>query len=217
MLFLYNLAFLIFGFFYLPTFLLKLRQAESPLKLLQERCGIFSREFQDKLLGKRVIWIHAVSVGEVMVVQNFIQLFLKRHPEFYVVLSTVTPTGQRIAKTMEGPQISVCYFPFDLTVAVRRTFNILDPNCLLLVETEIWPNLLQAAKRNRIPVGILNARLSAKSAKRYGRILRFIKHLFASIDFALVQDSQDARRFTHLGIPPANLHVLGNMKFEIGR
>lgn len=210
----YNLAFIFFGIFYLPTFLFKIKRAESRKQLLKERFGFLSRELQKKLLGKKVIWIHAVSVGEVIAVQNFIRGFLPPHPEHHVVLTTVTPTGQKIAKELESSQVSVCYAPFDITIAVRRFFKTLDPECLLLMETEIWPNLLVEAGRFRVPVGMLNARLSLRSAKSYGRFRYFFKEVFSAIHFVLAQDGQDAKRFACLGIPATSIQVLGNMKFD---
>lgn len=212
--FIYNLAFLAFGVVYLPHFLSKLKQAEDPHRLLAERMGLFSEEWKQRLLGKKIVWLHAVSVGEVFAVQNFLEKFLERWPEYHVVLTTVTPTGQRIAKKMEGKRITACYFPFDLTPAVRNFFSALQPELLLLAETEIWPNLLTEAGRFRVPVGILNARLSAKSASRYEHFRFFFQPLFRRLDFVLAQTGMDARRFAQLGVDPGKIEVFGNMKFD---
>ncbi|MDD5217739.1 MAG: 3-deoxy-D-manno-octulosonic acid transferase [Candidatus Omnitrophica bacterium] len=214
MIFLYNLAFVVFAMAYLPIFLLKMRQADDKQRLLKERLGLFSSAWKEKLLGKKVVWIHAVSVGEVLAVQKFIERFLEKSSEFHIVLSTVTPTGQKIAKKMENERITVCYFPFDVTGAVRSFFKTLGPECLLLVETEIWPNLLMEAKRFRVPVGILNARLSIKSARRYDRYRHFFRPLFSNLAFVLAQSAQDAERFTMLGVDSASIQILGNMKFD---
>ncbi len=212
--FFYNLAFLIFGLFYLPVFLAKINRTEDRTRLLAERWGSLSPEFQEKLVGKRTLWVHAVSVGEVMAVQKVIDGLLALSPSFHIVITTVTSAGQKVAKKMEGPKVSVCYAPFDLTHVVRNFFKVLGPECLLLVETEIWPNLLFEAKRAHIPVGILNARLSEKSAKRYNRFRMIFSSIFKQLDFVLAQSEQDAERFASLGVEKRRVHVLGNIKFD---
>ena len=214
MVFFYNLAFLLFGLAYLPIFLVKIRQADSPHRLVRERLGIFPTSWRQKLLGKQIVWVHAVSVGEVMAVQKLLIKLTECFTGYHFVLTTVTPTGQRIARQLEGEKISVCYFPFDLTFAVKRFMNVLKPKCLLLVETEIWPNLLTEAAKARIPIGILNARLSAKSLMRYQAFLSFFKPIFKQLDFVLAQAPEDAARFASLGVDPSRVEVCGNMKFD---
>ena len=212
--FLYNLAFLVFGIFYAPFFLMKLRQAEDPQALWRERRGIFPKEWAAKLAGKKIVWLHAVSVGEVMAVEKFIQEWLATAPEQELVLTTVTPTGQRIAKKFAGARVHVCYFPFDLTSVVKHFFDLLKPVCVLLVETEIWPNLLTEAKRRDIPVGVINARLSERSFKRYRIFPWLFKPLWGKLDFVLAQSEEDAIRFRKLGILEASVRDMGNMKFD---
>ena len=215
MIFLYNFAFLLFAIFSLPRFLSKAKQAEDGRRLYRERLGIFSEEWRRKLVGKKVIWLHAVSVGEVLAVKKFIELFLERSPEYHFVLTTVTPTGQKIARQqMEGEKVTVCYFPFDWTPAVRSFFKALGPECLLLAETEIWPNVLMEAARAHVPVGVLNARLSPASAGRYARFSFFFEPLFRQLKFVLTQTKEDASRFEGLGTDSTRIHVLGNMKFD---
>ncbi len=214
--FLYNLSFLVFGIFYLPIFLIKLRQAESPARLMRERLGLLPVSLKEKFLGKKIIWIHAVSVGEVMAVRHLIACWTKGDPSYHFVLTTVTPTGQKVARQLESEneRLSVCYFPFDWTGPVRRFFEALGPECLLLAETEIWPNLLTEASRARVPVGIINGRLSARSAKNYLRFRRFFSPLFQRLSFALTQTQDDAARFEAVGLNPSKIHVVGNMKFD---
>ena len=149
--FLYNLAFLIFGIFYFPVFLLKLKQAEDPKRLWRERFGRLPEEWGKELNGKNIVWLHAVSVGEVRAVERFIQEWLDGTEDFDLVLTTVTPTGQRMAKKLENSRVHVAYFPFDMTFAVRRFIRQLHPKALLLAETEVWPNLLTEIKRAGIP------------------------------------------------------------------
>ncbi len=214
--FLYNLAFLAFAIFYAPIFLMKLRQAEDPRALWRERRGIFPKAWASKFLGKKIVWLHAVSVGEVMAVEKFITEWLAVSREYDLVLTTVTPTGQRIAKKFAGDRVHVCYFPFDLTPVVKRFFDLLKPVCLLLVETEIWPNLLSEAKRRNIPVGVINARLSERSFKRYTVFPWLFKPLWGQLDFVLAQSEENAVRFRKLGITEEAVRDMGNMKFDQG-
>ena len=212
--FLYNLAFMGFGIFYLPIFLTKLRQAEDPDALWRERRGIFPKEWTEKFAGKKVVWLHAVSVGEVMAIEKFIHEWLASAPEYELLLTTVTPTGQRIAKKFASERVHVCYFPFDLTPVVKRFLDLFKPVCLLLVETEIWPNLLTEAKRRNIPVGVINARLSERSFKRYKIFPWLFKPLWEKLDFVLAQSEEDAVRFRGLGIAGESVRDMGNMKFD---
>jgi 3-deoxy-D-manno-octulosonic-acid transferase len=211
---LYNLAFMVFAVFYAPIFLMKLRQAEDPAALWRERRGIFPKEWAGKFSGKKMVWLHAVSVGEVMAVEKFIGEWLASAPGYDLLLTTVTPTGQRIAKKFAGERVHVCYFPFDLTPVVKRFLDLFKPVCLLLVETEIWPNLLTEAKRRNIPVGVVNARLSERSFKRYRIVPWLFTPLWGKLDFVLAQSEEDAGRFRKLGIAEESVRDMGNMKFD---
>lgn len=211
---LYNLAFTVFAVFYSPIFLMKLRQAEDPGVLWRERRGIFPKAWAGKFSGKKIVWLHAVSVGEVMAVEKFIHEWLASTSEYELLLTTVTPTGQRIAKKFAGERVHVCYFPFDLTPVVKRFLDLFKPVCLLLVETEIWPNLLTEAKERNIPVGVINARLSERSFKRYRIFPWLFKPLWGKLDFVLAQSEEDAVRFRGLGIAGESVRDMGNMKFD---
>ncbi len=158
--------------------------------------------------------MHAVSVGEVMAAKKFIEGLLADQPGFHIVLTTVTPTGQKIAKSLESEKVTVCYFPFDVTAAVSSFFEKIRPVCLFLMETEIWPNLLQEASRRNVPVGLLNGRLSEKSAGRYAKFKNIFDPLFSKIAFVLTQSKDDAARFSSLGVPAGKVAVMGNMKFD---
>ncbi len=212
--FLYNLAFGVFATCYAPVFLMKLRQAEDPKALWRERRGIFPADWAAKFSGKKIVWLHAVSVGEVMAVEKFIEEWLAAAPDCDLVLTTVTPTGQRLAKKFASDRIHVCYFPFDLTTVVKRFFDLLKPVCVLLVETEIWPNLLTEAKRREIPVGVINARLSERSFKKYRIVPWLFTPLWGKLDFVLAQSEEDAARFRKLGILEESVRDMGNMKFD---
>lgn len=212
---LYNSLFLTAGTFLLPHFLVRLRQSNEPGRLWRERCGIFSEELITEARTGSWIWIHAVSVGEVLAVRELIQqLKLKLAPGAHILLTTVTPTGQKLAASLEGDAIRVCYFPFDLTGCIRNFLNVFRPKCILLAETEIWPNLVLEACRVGVPVGIINARLSEKSLKRYQRFRFLFKPVFERLQFIFTQTEEDKERFLKLGIPFDKIRTLGNMKYD---
>lgn len=207
---LFNTAYLIFGVLYFPFFLKRLKQAEDGRRLFRERLG----RVKKRLSGKNTVWIHAVSVGEVMAVKKLTEDFLKRFPEKTVFLTTVTPTGQKIAKGLENERVQAAYFPFDFTFACRSFMKEVRPDCILTVETEIWPNFLSEAARAGVPVGVLNARLSDKSASRYGAFRFLFRRLFEKLSFVLAQTEKDASRFEKMGVPKERVHVLGNIKYD---
>lgn len=214
MTFFYNLAYVLFAIAYFPIFVIKSRQAENRADLISQRLGLFSGAFKERLLGKRVLWLHAVSVGEVMAVENFIKELLVYCPGCHIVLTTVTPTGQAIAAKINSERLIVAYFPFDISLCVNSFFKTLNPECLLLTETEIWPNVLSAAKKRHVPVGILNGRLSPRSSSRYAKFDFIFESLFQKLDFVLAQTDEDAERFRAVGVPADRIRVLGNMKYD---
>ncbi|MBI4115562.1 MAG: 3-deoxy-D-manno-octulosonic acid transferase [Candidatus Omnitrophica bacterium] len=210
----YDLGFLLFGIFSLPHFLGRLKQAEDPKQLLRERLGLFSPECLEKLAGKRPLWIHAVSVGEVLAVEKLIQLIKAKKPEISTVLTTVTPTGQQLAKKWEGEGLHTLYFPFDIRMAVSRFFEALKPRALLLVETEIWPNVIEEAKRHGVPIGVINGRLSERSFRAFRLFSGLFRPLLSQVHFFLVQTEQDRERLLRLGVDETKVRVTGNMKLD---
>ncbi len=213
--FFYNTAFLFFGIFYAPIFLMKIRQAGNPKSLWNERRGVFPKEWQEKFQTGKWVWIHAVSVGETIAVEKFLENWLKANNEYKVLFTTVTPTGQKIAKKYENTRVHVCYFPFDFSWIVAKFFDFFKPVCVLLVETEIWPNFLTEAFKRKIPVGMINARLSKRSLSRYLKIKWFLKPIWQKIKFVLAQSEEDAKRFRALGVDEEAVRDMGNMKFDL--
>ncbi|MFA6599724.1 MAG: 3-deoxy-D-manno-octulosonic acid transferase [Candidatus Omnitrophota bacterium] len=210
----FNAVFFLFSLAYLPVFRVKIRQAEDPARLMRERFGKLPENWPARLHGKKTVWIHAVSVGEVMAVRKFVEEFLARFPSHSIVLTTVTGTGQKVAQTLAGDRVLVGYYPFDFSFAVRRFFATIRPQAILLVETEIWPNLVLEGVRRGTPIGIVNARLSPRAFRRY-RLLRFLLGpVFKALAFVLAQTEEDAGRFDGMGAARGNIRVLGNMKFD---
>lgn len=211
---LYDLGFSLFGIFAIPPFLRRLKQAENPRRLLSERFGFFSQNVSPLRQDGPCLWIHTVSVGEALAVRKFLDLLLERKTALSLLLTTVTPTGQRIAKKWEGERLRVAYFPFDLRFSVKRFFDTFKPIALLLVETEIWPNVIEEARGRGVPIGVINGRISDRSFRAFRFFSPIFSPLLKAIDFFLVQTPQDRERLLALGVDSRKVQVTGNMKLD---
>lgn len=160
------------------------------------------------------IVVHAVSVGEVIAAIPLIQQLQQRYPSLPITVTCTTPTGTATLRQRLGQSVQHCYLPLDYTLAVRRFLKILQPRLLIIMETELWPNLLAQCERQSIPVVIVNARLSARSAKGYRRVAALSRPILQHIRLLLTQDAASARRFRALGYQ-GTLAVTGNLKFEL--
>ena len=171
--------------------------------------------FQGERNVNKSIWIHAVSVGEVNVALKLIQDLeeILESPNF--ILSTTTLTGARKAKENLSKNLKHVYFPFDLKFICKKFISFYNPSILLLVETEIWPNLINVSNEFKLPVVLVNGRLSDKSLKKYQRLSSFFKGSFNKIDYAFVQSKNDFERFFEAGINRNAMSVSGSIKFDI--
>jgi len=211
---LYDFIFILFMLLYLPVFCIKLRQAEDKKRLLLDRFSFFSAEVIERVRNKKVIWIHAVSVGETLAVKNFLEYMHKQYAEYCLILSTVTPTGNRVARSIAAGKAEVIYFPLDLSVITRRVIRLLHPELIVLMEGELWPNLIGAARKAGAKVAIINGRLSPKSFRSYYRVKGLLRSVFRTIDLYLMQTERYAKRLRKIGIPAERIIVTGNMKFD---
>jgi 3-deoxy-D-manno-octulosonic-acid transferase len=158
------------------------------------------------------IWVHAVSVGEVQIARTLIEALRARDPSLQVSLTCATPTGRTRAATLSG--VAVSYGPYDLPGSVRRMLRRVRPRLLILIETELWPNLLQAAWRAGVPTVIASARVSERTARRYQRLPGLLRAPMQSNVWVAAQTDADAARFAALGVPAPRLSVSGNVKFD---
>lgn len=163
--------------------------------------------------GARPIWLHAVSVGEVVAALPLIEALRESHPGVPLVVSTTTPSGAGLLVARCGDRVCHVYMPFDLPGAVRRAYTRIKPRALLLLETELWPNLVAQAT---CPVVLLNARLSERSAARYRRVTGLSTPMLRTLAHLACQSHDDAQRLIALGAPAANVSVCGNLKAEQG-
>ena len=205
MYFIYSLFFGICLLLVFPYYLLRFRKY---LPTLADRMGFL------KVNLNRSIWIHAVSVGEVKAIENLLEGLGKRLNGRPIVVSTTTPTGQRLARQRTDIVHSTFYFPFDLPGCVRRALDRVRPEMVIIAETEIWPNFLRECRRRRIPVFMINGRISDRSFSRYRLVRRWLPRVLADYTLLGMQSETDRRRMEILGADPGKLLVLGNLKFD---
>lgn len=177
------------------------------------------RNFRERFgFGARLaaggVWLHAVSVGEVQACAPLVGALARRHPDLPLTVTVFTPTGAARARALFGNLAAVRYLPFDLPGAVRRFFRRVQPRLAVIFETELWPNLYRECGRQRIPLVLASARISARSVDRYQRLGALFRETLARTTVVAAQGATDAERFRALGADPASTHVTGNIKFD---
>jgi 3-deoxy-D-manno-octulosonic-acid transferase len=196
----------------LPYYLWKGRSTGKYLASFGERMGRFPAPLNAG--GRPSIWIHAVSVGEVLAARALVGPLKERFPERPIFVSTTTATGNAVARQSVRAADGLLFAPFDWPGPVRRALAALDPALLVLVETELWPNLIHEARRRGTRVALVNGRISPRSFPRYRRIRRWLRPMLAEVDVFLMQGEAHARRVTEMGAPPERVKVTGNLKFD---
>ncbi len=161
------------------------------------------------------LWIHAVSVGETMAALPLVKMLQEQYPELPVTVTTTTPTGSDLVRKQLGDQVHHVYAPYDLPGCLRRFLTRVRPRLLVIMETELWPNLIHACNTADIPVLVVNARLSAHSARGYGRVGKLTRTMLDGIDCIACQNPADARRFAVLGMAADRLQVTGSIKYDL--
>ncbi len=200
--------------FYLPGLLWKLWRRPGWKKTFGERFGHFSLERQAELEAYRGgVWVHAVSVGETVIALALVGKWRELHPGIPVVLSTGTTTAQELARRQAPDGVAVIFCPLDFLWMVRQALRLLRPRILVILETEIWPNLIVQARRFGARTALVNARLSDHSARGYRRFRWFFAPLLARFDVIAAQSAGDAERF-QLVSPRARVKNCGNLKFD---
>lgn len=179
---------------------------------LGERLGYLPITFN--LDGEESIWIHAVSVGEVLTARALLPQLRERYPRLRIFLSTTTMTGQGIARNSLQFVDGVFYFPFDLGFIVNRTLRLVKPRMFIMMETEIWPNLLRACKRTGVRTVLVNGRISSRSYPRYRLARPFFRRVLANVDRFCMQSDESARRIIDMGAEPDRITVTGSLKFD---
>lgn len=199
----------------LPFILLSLfwrgRKVPAYRQRWQERLG--KVEIDSKLQG--ALWIHAVSVGETLAITPLVKLLQAEYPDLPIVMTTMTPTGAERVVANFGQTVTHIYCPYDLPFALSRFINKVQPRACVIVETELWPNMLQSCKAHKIPVLVANARLSQRSADGYARFGKLSRAMLQNITCIAAQNKVDGQRFVDLGLPESSLSITGSIKFDV--
>jgi len=216
--YLYSIVFTLLLPVIVVRLMLRARKAPAYGKRWWQRFGIFKgpKQCMQKQGG---IWFHTVSVGEFMAAAAMIEDVMKRYPEKLITITTTTPTGseqvqKRFAAAL-GKQVFHVYLPYDLPIFLNRFLSKVSPQLLVILETELWPNLIHCSKTKGCKVMVVNARLSEKSAKGYHKVRLLSQPMLQQIDQLAVQNSKDAERFKSLGMPASKLQVTGSIKFDL--
>ena len=211
MYFLYNALLAAAMVLSLPFWLWKMLRVGKYRTGLAERLGLVPKRM---VRGDgQAIWIHAVSVGEVIAVTGLVEELRRRHPRVEVFISTTTATGQKIARSRFGAE-RVFFFPLDFGFAIHRWLKVLRPSLVVMAETEFWPNFLRLAKASGAKVAVVNARISDRSLPGYMRWRRWLRPVLGTVDFFLAQSVTDAARLVAIGAPAERVQVSGNLKFD---
>jgi 3-deoxy-D-manno-octulosonic-acid transferase len=209
---LYSLVLALLALGYLPVFLVRKVWGAGYPVALPERLGFARVPPASSPSGR--FWVHAVSVGEVMAAVPLVQALRIRWPAAEVAVSTVTATGDRVARTRLPEAASTLTFPLDFPAAVRRTVGRVGPACFIALETELWPNLLRALRRAGVPAVLANGRISDRSYRRYRLVRGLFRRVLDDVALFCMQSEEDARRVISLGARPERVLVTGNLKME---
>jgi 3-deoxy-D-manno-octulosonic-acid transferase len=181
---------------------------------LGERAAIYTAPLEYEPCG--TVHFHAVSVGESILALKLIREWLVREPERTFLLATGTATGHAVATAAKISGLRVTYSPLDFSSMVRRYLDRFEPSQIVLIEGEVWPNLLLECQRRGIPVRLVNARMSPRSARRFARFSEWLKPIYGLLDLVAIQETEDAGIWQSLGVAPQNIHTTGSLKFDPG-
>jgi 3-deoxy-D-manno-octulosonic-acid transferase len=208
----YSLVSLVFFAVVSPYFLYQAIRYKKYIGSLRQRLGFLPITFN--IDADESIWIHAVSVGEALTARALVADLKARYPRLRLFVSTTTIAGQQVARRSLSDADAIFYFPFDWTVTVRRTLTLVRPRLFIMMETEIWPNLLRECRRTGVKTVMINGRISSRSYPRYRMIRPFFRRVLADVDRFCVQSEESARRLVDLGARADLVTVTGSLKFD---
>ena len=210
---LYNLLFAPILAVLLPGYLLRIKRRGGYGHKAGQRLGILSKETVNRI-GTGRIWLHAVSLGEVGIALKFAAMFRKRNPEARFLVSSTTSTGLSILEESASEWLEPMANPIDLPIITSRLVKRLRPSALLMVEADLWPNRIEACRRMRIPVSLINARLSTRSERRFRWARLLTSPFFNQLDLITLTGNEDLPRWLSLGVSREILHWTGNIKYD---
>jgi 3-deoxy-D-manno-octulosonic-acid transferase len=211
---LYSLFLTLACFALLPYFAYQAFVNKKYLSNFYERLGRLPEALGDR--ERPAIWLHAVSVGEALAARPLISALRTRFPEYRLIVSTTTATGQAVARSRIAEADGFCYFPFDWRFSVRRALDRIRPQVVVLMESELWPNFLRECERREIPVLVANGRISDRSFKRSQHFSFLMRRMYARVTRFAMQSATDAERAIALGAPAERVSVSGNIKYDLG-
>jgi 3-deoxy-D-manno-octulosonic-acid transferase len=214
MMLLYNLLWPLGLLIFLPAFLLKMFRRGGYRKNFGQRLGFYRPEVRQRLRARQPVWIHAVSVGEVMIALKLAAQLRALRPDLHCALTTTTTTGNALAQKSAPDWITVLYTPLDFLPVMRRAFRAIAPRQIVLIEAEVWPNLVDEAARRNIPVALANARLSTRSERKFLRFRFLLAPIFRKLRLLCVTDAADAERWRRIGAKAEGIRPVGNIKFD---
>ena len=211
---LYNLFWPIGLLFFLPGYLIKMYRRGNYRHKFGQRLGLYDVDLRARFAAQKSTWLHAVSVGEVMIALKLAEAIRALQPKARFVLTTTTTTGFTFASKNVPSWIEVLYSPLDFWPVMRRAFATIRPVKIVLVEAEVWPNLAVEAYTRRIPLALVNARLSPRSEKRFQRLRFFVAPTFRLLDLVCVQEAADVARWAAIGVLRDRIQVVGSIKYD---
>lgn len=212
MFFIYSLVLTILAVVFLPIILIAFVVQPKFRAGFWQKIGFYNLN----LPKEKTVWIHAVSVGEVNAVEGFVKEARKQFSNCNIVLSTVTRTGQAVANSkLKEYTDQIIYFPYDFVFSINSALNAINPDLVIIAETEIWPNFTNETTKRNIPITIINGRISPNSHKGYKKISFFFSKILAKYSLILMQTEGDAQRIVDIGAPQDITKVMGNLKFDI--
>lgn len=209
----YSLLIYLLQPFILLFTLFRSRKAPAYRQRLNERYAFYSAKYRKP--QPNGVLIHAASVGEVMAARPLVNALLNDYPHLAITLTTVTPTGSERVKSAFGDKVTHIYLPYDTPTAMKRFFDFVQPKLCLVMETELWANFIHQAATRNIPFIVANARLSARSARRYGKVKKLLRQMLSQITHIAAQDSISASRYLSLDYDKSHLTVMGNLKYDL--
>jgi 3-deoxy-D-manno-octulosonic-acid transferase len=212
--FFYNLFWPIGLLLFLPGYFIKMVRRGGYREKFGQRMGIYDRDVRIGLSKRRSTWLHAVSVGEVNIALKLANALRALEADLHCVLTTTTTTGFALATRNAPAWIEIMYTPLDYWPIMRRAFSVIRPARIVLVEAEVWPNLAALAHARRIPLVLVNARLSPRSERRYRRFRFFIAPTFRLLDLVCVQEPEDADRWQRIGVDRSRIKWTGSIKYD---
>jgi len=212
--FIYNLLWPIGLLLFLPGYLVKMFRRGGYREKFGQRLGIYDRHLRARLYWKKAIWLHAVSVGEVTIALKLAKQIRDLEPDQHFVLTTTTTTGFAFANRNAPDWIDVMYSPLDFWPVMRRAFESIRPTKIILVEAEVWPNMVAEANARKLPIALVNARLSLRSEKRFRMFRNFVVPTFRQLDLVCVQNAEDVEKWRALGVQEARIKHAGSIKYD---